>query len=118
MIIKKDETQMIVGFITIGDNIRFYFNDFSAGASKCTSRQDNITMGAFDYLQAYSKTQLKLNDLLKDCGAIVSDKPTTTETIKEVNEQGEEILTKKEKNVDIDLSLNAITKETIINLFN
>ena len=118
MVVKKDARQMVVGFITIGDNIRFYFNDFSAGASKCTSRQDNITMGAFDYLQAYSKTQLKLNDLLKDCGAIISDKPTIREAIEEVNEQGEEILTIKEKNVDIDLSLNNITKETIINLFN
>lgn len=118
MVVKKDERQKVVGFITIGDNIRFYFNDFSAGASVRTSRQDDITMGAFEYLQTYSKVQLKLNDLLKDCGAIISDTPKITETIKEMNEDGEEILTTREVPVDIDLSLNAITKETIIDLFN
>ena len=29
----------------------------------------DVTMGTFDYLQSYSKVQLKLRDLLKDAGA-------------------------------------------------
>ena len=67
MEIKNTDRQKVVGFITIGDSIRFYFNDFSAGGAVgtprgcSTSERNAITMGAFDYLQAYSKTQLKLN---------------------------------------------------------
>ena len=38
-------------------------------------------MGTFDYLQSYSKVQLKLRDLLKDAGAILTDKETITKTV-------------------------------------
>lgn len=121
MVVKKDERQKVVGFITIGDTIRFYFNDFTAGASVRTSRQNNITMGAFDYLQAYSKTQLKLKDILKDADAILTNKETITKHIyKEVvGEDGtvlETIETEEERPVDINLSLENITKETLIDL--
>lgn len=123
MVIKQDEGTKIVGFITIGDTIRFYFNDFSAGANVRSSSQNDITMGAFDYLQSYSKTQLKLKDVLKDAGAIITDKELLEKTIvKEVRDENgmlielhEEVI---EVPVDIDLSLNAITKETIIEILN
>ena len=121
MIIKKSERQMVVGFISIGETIKFYFNDFSAGASIRTSRQDDITLGTFDYLQAYSKVQLKLNDLLKDSGAILTDKETVFKAVvKEiVDENGnvkESTTEEKEFPVDINLSTSAITKETLIDL--
>lgn len=119
MVIKKDENQMTVGFITIGDTIRFYFNDFSQG-NKRTSRQDDVTMNTFDYLQSYSKIQLKLRDLLKDAGAILIDKDTVVKTIvkKVVDEEGNvDIETMKEKvPVDYNLSTNVITKETLIDI--
>ena len=104
MIIKKDEREKVVGFITIGDTVRFYFNDFSAGVSSRTSCQNEITMGAFDYLQSYSKIQLKLNDLLKEAGALVVDTP-------EIPTDG-----CISKPVDINLSPSVITKETIIEI--
>lgn len=117
MIIKKSERQMVVGFISIGETIKFYFNDFSAGASVRTSRQDDITLGAFDYLQAYSKVQLKLNDLLKDSGAKIINEPTYKKLIVTIDEEGNEISQEeKEVPVDIDLSTSAITKETLIDL--
>lgn len=112
MVVKKDERQKVVGFITIGDKIKFYFNDFSAGASNCTSRQNDITMGAFDYLQSYSKTQLKLNDLLKEAGALVVDTPEIS-TIEYLEGR---IPTPSATPVDINLSPSVITKETIIKL--
>lgn len=123
MVVKKSERQKVVGFITIGDTIRFYFNDFSAGASVATSRKDNITMGAFDYLQSYSKIQLKLNDILKEAGAILTEKETITKTIikEKVDEEGNVIETtteEKEIPVEFNLSPKTITKETLINLFN
>lgn len=121
MVIKKDEGTKIVGFITIGDTIRFYFNDFSAGANVRTSSRNEITMGAFDYLQSYSKTQLKLKDVLKDAGAIITDKELLEKTIvKEVRDENGNLVEVHEEvievPVDIDLSLNAITKETIIEI--
>lgn len=117
MTIKKSERQMVVGFISIGETIKFYFNDFSAGASVRTSRQDDITLGAFDYLQAYSKVQLKLNDLLKDSGAKIINEPTYKKLVVTVDEEGNEVSQEeKEVPVDIDLSTSAITKETLIDL--
>ena len=117
MTIKKSERQMVVGFISIGETIKFYFNDFSAGASIRTSRQDDITLGTFDYLQAYSKVQLKLNDLLKDSGAKIINEPTYKKLVVTVDEKGNEV-SQEEKEVpaDIDLSTSAITKETLIDL--
>ena len=119
MVVKKDERQKVVGFIAISDTIRFYFNDFTAGASVRTSRQDDITMGIFDYLQSYSKTQLKLHEVLEEAGAIITDKETYTQKTSEtIIEDGQEVKITKEIEVpvDINLSLNSITKETIIGL--
>ena len=120
MVVKSKEFQMTVGFITIGDTIRFYFNDFSQGFQR-TSKQDDVTMNTFDYLQSYSKIQLKLADILKEAGAILTDKDTITkEVIKEkVDDDGniiESTIEKKEIPVDINLSLNSITKETLIDM--
>lgn len=121
MVIKNTERQMVVGFITIGDTIRFYFNDFSAGASIRTSSRNDITMGIFDYLQSYSKTQLRLRDVLRDAGAKLTDKEVIEKEVvrQVVDEDGniiEERLEKVEEPVDINLSIENITKETIINL--
>ena len=121
MVIKTTQRQMVVGFITIADTIRFYFNDFSAGASVRTSRQDEITIGAFDYLQSYSKTQLKLRDVLKDAGAILTDKEIVEKEVETqvVDEEGKIISEEtriEEYQVDYNLSLENITKETIIDL--
>lgn len=115
-IIKNTERQKTLGLITISDTIRFYFNEFSLGSSVATSRRDDITMGAFDYLNSYGKTQLKLNELLKDCGAIIVNEPTIkTKVIKNVD--GNEVSEIIDTPVDLDLSLESITKDTIIDLF-
>ena len=114
-IIKNMERQKTLGLITISDTIRFYFNEFSLGNSVATSRRDDITMGAFDYLNTYGKTQLKLNELLKDSGAIIVNEPTIkTKVIKNVD--GNEVSEIIDTPVDLDLSLESITKDTIIDL--
>ena len=121
MTVKKDERQKVVGFIVIGETIRFYFNDFSAGGTHSTTSINEITTGMFNYLSNYSKVQLKLNDLLKDSGAILTDKETVFKAVvKEiVDENGnvkDSTTEEKEFPVDINLSTSAITKETIIDL--
>ena len=73
-------------------------------------------MGAFDYLQAYSQTQLKLNDLLKEAGASVVDTKTVTIYEDATDELGNPIKVPKVVEADIDLSLENITKETIIDM--
>lgn len=120
MVVKKGEYQKVVGFIAIDDTIKFYFNDFSQG-NKRTSRQNDVTMGTFDYLQSYSKVQLKLRDLLKDAGAILTDKETITKTVikEKVDEKGNILETTTEEQeipVDYNLSTSAISKETLIDL--
>lgn len=115
MVIKNTERQKTLGLITISDTIRLYFNDFSLGGSIRTSRQNNITMGAFDYMTSYVKTQLKLNDILKEAGAIVVETPTIkTKVVKVID--GVEKWETIEIPVDLDLSLESITKETIIDV--
>ena len=116
ILMTRDERQKVVGFIVIGETIRFYFNDFSAGRSCSTTSINNITTGMFDYLSNYSKTQLKLNDLLKDAGAIIADTPKIKTTKITVIPDGTRYEGLEEKDVDIDLSVNSITKETIIDL--
>ena len=115
MVIKNTERQKTLGLITISDTIRLYFNDFSLGGSVRTSRQNNITMGAFDYMNSYVKTQLKLNDILKEAGAIVVETPTIKTKVVKVIDGVEEWET-IEIPVDLDLSLESITKETIIDV--
>lgn len=115
MVIKNTERQKTLGLITISDTIRLYFNDFSLGGSVRTSRQNNVTMGAFDYMTSYVKTQLKLNDILKEAGAIVVETPTIKTKVVKVIDGVEEWET-VEIPVDIDLSLESITKETIIDV--
>lgn len=95
MEVEKDNYQKVIGFIVINsDNIRFYFNDYSNGAAR-SSRMNEVQTMSFEYLNSYSKVQVKLNDLLKEAGAII------------VTEKTED---------SINLSPEAINKETIINL--
>lgn len=112
MSFEPGERQKTLGLISIGDSIKFYFNNFAVGVQGCTSRRDSITMGAFDYLREYGNIQLKLNDLLVAAGAKLVDSPVLTEEI--TNEEG--VKETVEKAVDVNLSLETITKETLISL--
>lgn len=116
MVIKNTERQKNVGLIVISDEIRFYLNDFSIGSSCRTSSRTPITMGAFDYMQTYIKTQLKLNDLLIDAGALVIDTPTINIEQDFIDEEGNTKKELKEIKADIDLSIQNIDKSTIIDL--
>lgn len=117
MVISNNAREMVIGLIAIGESIRFYFNDFSTGSLQ-TSHANSITLGAFDYLQSFNKIQLKLGDLLQASGATVVETNTLTiiEETDEADKDGNPILVKKEVNVDIDLSPNKISKDSIIEL--
>lgn len=104
MVINNTEREKIIGLITISDNVRLYFNNFSIGNARTSSR-NRKTSGAFDYLRSYNQIQLKLNDLLVEAGAILTTSPTMPNKSKKTK-------------VDFDLSLNSITKESLIDLLN
>ena len=122
MEIKNTERQKVLGLITIGDTVKFYFNDFSAGGDVraprgcSTSTRNSITMGSFDYLRTYNTLQLKLNDLLKDAGAIVIDQPQYSIIQRTVMPDGTSQDSIQTMDADIDLSLSNIAKDSLIHL--
>ena len=122
MEIKNTERQKVLGLITIGDTVKFYFNDFSAGGDVrtprgcSTSTRNSITMGSFDYLRTYNMLQLKLNDLLKDAGAIVIDQPQYSIIQRTVMPDGTSQDSIQTMDADIDLSLSNIAKDSLIHL--
>lgn len=129
MEIKKSIGQKTIGLIEIDNNIRFYFNDFGVKNSYCnnfyignivsscrTSSINEATMGAFSYLKTYNKLQLKLNDVLEKAGAILSDSDKINVVIREADDFGNIITSIRKEDVDFNLSLENITKDSIINL--
>ena len=73
-------------------------------------------MGSFDYLRTYNMLQLKLNDLLKDAGAIVIDQPQYSIVQRTVMPDGTSQDSIQTMDADIDLSLSNITKDSLIHL--
>ena len=114
MELDKDQRQQVLGLVTIDKNIRFYFNNFGLG-NRAVSTRNKVTMGAFNYLKGYNETQLTLNELLKLADIKVVKTPTyTIKTTEEID--GKMVLSTEKKLADIDLSIDAITKESIIKL--
>lgn len=113
--------QMTLGLVDISKNyIRFYFNKFELGKSIVT-RRNSINTGAFNYMNDYKEVQLRLNDILKDAGVELLDKPVYEKleevTIKNENGEEETLYRKVETRADYDLSYETIDKETLIKLF-
>ena len=110
--------QITLGLVKIkDDNIRFYFNDFSLGTSIIT-RQNKITQGAYSYLESYSDTQMELKELIKPY-VTLTDSPLVETLVEtdQVDEDGNKLFKKVTRPVDYDLSLENISKETIIEMF-
>lgn len=114
--ITNKDIQKVLGMIVIKkEDIRFYFDDFVNGHS-ITARFNETQRKAFDYLLAYNRLSLKLNELLDLAGATIINVPTYLKTTKKLNENNEMVTIVEEVPADIDLSLESITKETIIGL--
>ena len=142
MNIPKGINQINLGLVVIGETLRFYLNDFTLGSSIVTRRSD-VTMGAKDYLDNYSKIQVTLNELLQRAGANITSTPTVSvkeyleilettsdgkQTVESITKDRADELIKQgnghlvlsrevESKPDIDLSLESITKDSIIKLF-
>lgn len=114
MKIQNGSRQKVVGLITIGETIKFYFDDFNTGRN-VTSRRDSIAMGAFDYLKTYNLLRLKLNDLLEEAGAIIVDSPKVKSN-RGIIHKDTGTVEYEYKDADFNLSLETLTKESLIKL--
>lgn len=99
--------------------IKISFNNFSANTT--IAHQDKTVLEKMiTYGENYSNTQISLNNLLIESGCELLNKPYKEEMqeVKVKTENGEETLYRKvEKRADLDLSIEAISKDTFIKLF-
>jgi hypothetical protein len=117
---KEGRPEMTLGYVDVTDNcVKFYFMDFELTKS-IASKQTELTMAVFDYIDAVKDTQLTMNELLHMGGAELVSEPYVEKLVevKMLNVMGEEeTLYKKEiERCDIDLSLEQINKSTFIEL--
>jgi len=95
-----DTKQKVLGLLVI-DSVscnKFYFMETSMGSKIASSPNDPDVIQSLAYLKTYATTAITLNDLLAlSGGIIVSD-------------------TDKKGSCDINLDINALEKDTIINL--
>lgn len=120
--ITPDKHQVTLGMVKADEKTkRFYFNDYAVGRSGAVSRQDKYTMGALSYMNTYAEVQMDLAKLLTMAGAKLVDAPTYVEKEPEayIDEEGKPQIrfVEKTKPVDINLSIEALTKDSIIELF-
>lgn len=111
----KSTPTINLGYVTINKNsIDIYFKNFETIKGR-VNNPDMVNKMVYDYADLYSKTQLSLNDILRDCGAIITDSKEI-ETLQEVVVNNETLYKKIVTPVDIDLSLESITKATFVKL--
>ena len=104
-----------LGYVEVSeDKIRIYFKNFEDIKGRVSAPED-VNKNIFKYTDRYSKVQLTLNDLLKHCGVELLDSPYT-EITEEVEVEGETLYKKIKKPVDINLSMDTLTKDSIIKI--
>lgn len=128
---------MTLGMVKITDGVvRFYFNDFTTGDS-IVSNKNFVTTGIHEYITEYVDNQIKLEKFLEACGGIIwrtksysasiyyekledgSKEMITSERAMELTDSGNGHLVEEELktvSADYDLSLNSISKDTIIKI--
>ena len=105
-----------LGYVVVNrTSIKIYFKNFEDVKGRI-SEPDKVNRNVFNYTDLYSKTQLTLNDLILKCGGKLVSSPNV-ENLEEVNVDGETLYKKIIRPVDIDLSTDKLTKDSIIKLF-
>lgn len=108
---------LTLGYVEVThDTIKIFFNNFE-DVSKAVSSVDDINKNIFDYTNLYHQVQLSLNDLIEQCGGKIYPANTYGE-LEPVgkDEQDRTLYRETIHKVDYDLSLEAMTKDTIINI--
>ena len=107
---------LTLGYVEITLNsIKITFKNFTDVKGRISSR-DIVNKIIFKYTDLYSKTQTTLNDLIELCGGTIVEQPYI-ERLETVNVNGETLYRKVQTKADYDLSLEKLTKESIIEIF-
>lgn len=123
MKIMPESRQITLGMIKANETTkRFYFNDRAIGVSGAVTQRDEFTLGALSYAETYNEVQILLNELLEKAGANIVKTPEVDTVVAKLiidGKTGEPVLVKETVKlpVDIDLSVENITKESLIKLF-
>lgn len=112
---QKVTPTLTLGYVEITKNsIDISFKNFETIKGR-VNKPDEVNKMVYDYTNLYNKTQLSLNELLADSGAIIT-RDKNIETMEEVVVDNETLYKKIVTPVDYDLSYDNITKETFISL--
>ena len=108
---------LTLGYVEVTDTkIKIYFKSFEDVHSR-TSRIDSVNKNIFKHTQLNNMTQMKLNDIIKSCGGILLDNPETEKLEEVITSDGETLYRKVKIKPDYDLSLNTLSKDSIIKIF-
>lgn len=108
---------LTLGYVNVTDTkIQIYFKSFE-DIHKRTSSIDKVNKHIFKFTDLSTATQMKLNELIEKCGGKLQDKPEIEELEEVKTEDGEILYRKITKKADYDLSVNTISKDSLIELF-
>lgn len=113
----KNGDQTTLGLLEVNEyDIKFYFTNFDMNNTGIVTKNDQITKLIYEGFKTDIENVMYLNHMLETFGAIKSDTPYK-ESFREVEVNGKIYYEKVQEKVDIDLSLENLSKDTIINLF-
>lgn len=108
---------LTLGYVNITNTkIQIFFKSFE-DIHKRTSSIDDVNKHIFKFTDLSIGTQMKMKDLISKCGGTLLDSPMTEELEEVKTENGEVLYRKVTKKADYDLSVDTLSKDSLIELF-
>lgn len=108
---------LTLGYVNITNTkIQIFFKSFE-DIHKRTSSIDEVNKHIFKFTDLSIGTQMKMKDLISKCGGTLLDSPMTEELEEVKTENGEVLYRKVTKKADYDLSVDTLSKDSLIELF-
>lgn len=108
---------LTLGYVNITNTkIQIFFKSFE-DIHKRTSSIDEVNKHIFKFTDLSIGTQMKMKDLISKCGGTLLDSPMTEELEEVKTENGEVLYRKVIKKADYDLSVDTLSKDSLIELF-
>ena len=115
--LEENGNQTCLGLLSVNEyNIKFYFTNFDMSNSGIVTKRDDNTKLIYQGLKQDLDNCIFIRKLLSDCEAILVDEPYKEE-FEEIEVEGKTLYQKNLVQPDYNLSLENISKETIINIF-
>lgn len=108
---------LTLGYVNITNTkIQIFFKSFE-DIHKRTSSIDEVNKHIFKFTDLSIGTQMKMKDLISKCGGTLLDSPMAEELEEVKTENGEVLYRKVTKKADYDLSVDTLSKDSLIELF-